>query len=89
MIAVRRYAISRPAGPKRRTSLPRGLGKRLLVLLLFASAAALTLRAGAFLKELASSMAMSDANDIVTMAINDTMTTSSALKRTTRAMSLR
>ena len=43
------------------------------MLLLFASAAALTLRAGAFLKELASSMAMSDANDIVTMAINDTI----------------
>ena len=73
VIAVRRYAISRPAGLRRRAALPRGFGKKLLALLLFAAAAALMLRAGAFLKELASSMAMSDATDIVTMAINDTI----------------
>lgn len=52
---------------------PGHLARRLLLLLLLAGAAVLTARAGAFLKELAASMAMSDATDIVTMAINDTI----------------
>ena len=64
-----RYAVS-PAS-RRRVFFSHSQLAFFIVIMAAAAMAALTLRASSFLKELASSMAMSDATDMVNLAIND------------------